>query len=77
MTERQFLDKWHDLEAQGYWCETAARLFWVRSYNMPNYLLLEMSQDFLSIPEYADPDIKGSSIHLARSVIGKAMRGED
>lgn len=75
MTEQDFLEKWHDLSCQGCWAATAYTLFWARSYHMPDYLLLEMSQDFLSMPEIAAVPEKhyDSSICLARRTIAKAM----
>lgn len=77
MSEQEFLDKWHDFSCQGIWCENSSHLFWARSYKMPENLLLEMSGDFLSIPEIASvsPRHYDSSIDLARHTLGRVMMG--
>ena len=61
MSESQFMAK-YQLEDGGSWNNTASRLFWARSYQMPRKQLVEMSLDFLSIPGVGGC----SSYHLAR-----------
>lgn len=51
MSEAEFILKWDDQNIGGeYWKQNAERLFWARSYMMPNNQLKEMSRDLLSIP---------------------------
>lgn len=47
MNEEQFIEKWQGCE-EGWWVQTADRLFWVRSYQMDKKDLLEMSLDYLT-----------------------------
>ena len=76
MTKQDFFDKWNRYnQCKGAWCRDASTLFWARSYNMPDDVLLEMSHDFLSIPSVASVEQKHycSSIHLARRTLYKAV----
>lgn len=69
MTNQQFLDKWHDLNIQGWWAETPSRMFWARSYQLPRWILFEMSEDLLSIPGLSSD----SSTQLALRTVGEPL----
>lgn len=72
MNQQQFVEKWNKPASDwtpetGYWISDASHFFWARSENMPKNQLIEMSKDFLSIPEIKNKHC--SSVNKAKNAL--------
>lgn len=51
MTRDEFIKKWSDPKYGPYWNQDIDSLFWAASYRMETSKLIELSTDYLKLPE--------------------------
>lgn len=68
LTEADFLSKWRNDRATGYWCLSACRLFWATAYGEPPESQKRLAIDYLSL-EIENP--AACSVRLANEIINR------